>query len=108
AVPALEGTGMKPRSIGPIALMLVAGLLAGCAREETPGETVLVYASPYGPGHPFSRADASWMKWVAERSGGSLRVRPYWSSAVLSSEHSMTEIRHGVVDVGLITPIYAR
>lgn len=89
---------------------LIACLLAaGCAREQPPGDvTVLTYASQYSPAHPFSRADIAWMEWIAERSGGRMRIKPYWSGSVLSSEHSMTEIRHGVVDIGLITPIYAR
>jgi TRAP-type C4-dicarboxylate transport system substrate-binding protein len=87
---------------------LAAVLLAACAPPPPAGVTVLTYASPYSPAHPFSRADLAWMNWVAERSGGRLRIQPYWSSSVLSSEHSMTEIRHGVVDMGLITPIYAR
>jgi TRAP-type C4-dicarboxylate transport system substrate-binding protein len=89
-------------------LATLAALLAACAPPDSAGVTVLTYASPYSPSHPFSRADLAWMKWISERSGGRLVVRPYWSNAVLSSEHSMTEIRHGVVDVGLITPIYAR
>jgi TRAP-type C4-dicarboxylate transport system substrate-binding protein len=91
-----------------IVLCLTAVLLAACAPPPSTGVTVLTYASPYSPSHPFSRADLAWMNWITERSGGRLRIRPYWSSAVLSSEHSMTEIRHGVVDLGLITPIYAR
>ena len=86
----------------------VIALTPACAPPPPDGVTVLTYASPYSPAHPFSRADLAWMKWVTERSGGRLRIQPYWSSSVLSSEHSMTEIRHGVVDVGLITPIYAR
>jgi TRAP-type C4-dicarboxylate transport system substrate-binding protein len=88
------------------ALLLVG--LAGCTRAPPQDVTVLTYASPYGPAHPFSRADAAWMQWVAERSQGTLRIQPYWSGGVLSAEHSMTELRHGVVDIGLITPIYAR
>ena len=87
---------------------LAALLFSGCAREQTRGVTVLTYASQYSPAHPFSRADIAWMEWIAARSGGRLRIQPYWSGSVLSSEHSMTEIRHGVVDIGLITPIYAR
>jgi len=88
---------------------VLAGLLfAGCAREQPRGVTVLTYASQYSPAHPFSRADIAWMQWIAARSGGRMLIRPYWSGSVLSSEHSMTELRHGVVDVGLITPIYAR
>ena len=83
-------------------------LLTACTPRPPDGVTVLTYASPYGPGHPFSRADREWMKWIEERSGGTLRIQPYWSSSVLSSEHSMAELRHGVVDAGLITPIYAR
>jgi TRAP-type C4-dicarboxylate transport system substrate-binding protein len=88
------------------ALLLV--WLAGCVPAPPAGVTVLTYASPYGPGHPFSRADLEWIDWITRRSGGSLRIQAYWSGGVLSSEHSMTELRHGVVDIGLITPIYVR
>ncbi|HET9862856.1 MAG TPA: TRAP transporter substrate-binding protein DctP [Steroidobacteraceae bacterium] len=91
-----------------LAAAALTGLLCGCARQAPPGVTVLTYASQYSPAHPFSRADLEWMQWVERRSGGRLRIQPYWSGSVLSSEHSMTEIRHGVVDVGLITPIYSR
>jgi TRAP-type C4-dicarboxylate transport system substrate-binding protein len=83
-------------------------MLAACSSSVAPSVTVLRYGSPYSPGHPFSRADITWMKWVAEKSGGTLRVDPYWSGSLLSSEYAMTELRHGVADVGLITPIYAR
>lgn len=83
--------------------------LAACGRgAPPPGTTVLSYASPYPPGHPFSRADAEWMAYVTEASGGRLRIRPYWAGALISSEMSMEEVRHGVADIGLITPIYAR
>ena len=72
------------------------------------GATTLTYATPYGPNHTFSRADKTWMRWVEEHSGGSLSIRPIWSGALLSSDQSMIELRHGVADIGLITPIYAR
>ena len=86
---------------------LLAALLAACARP--PGaEHVLTFASPYPPTHPFSRADIEWMHYVEAKSGGRIAFRPYWSGALLSSDMSMVEIRHGVADVGLITPIYAR
>ena len=87
---------------------LGASALTACAPRSDPAVTVLTYASQYSPAHPFSRADLAWMTWIAERSQGRLRIQPFWSGSVLSSEHSMTEIRHGVVDIGLITPIYAR
>lgn len=87
---------------------MFAALLVACAPAPQPGVTVLTYASPYAPGHPFSRADLTWIRWIGENSGGSLSIQPFWSGGVLSSEHSMTELRHGVVDIGLITPIYAR
>jgi TRAP-type C4-dicarboxylate transport system substrate-binding protein len=48
------------------------------------------------------------MDFVAQRSGGKLVIKPYWAGALLSSDHSMIEVRHDVVDIGLITPIYAR
>src|SRR5690349_12012144 len=107
AIPALERFDMKPVMAFAMAIAVVA-LIPACAPRPADGVTVLTYASPYSPTHPFSRADSAWMKWISERSGGRMRIQPYWSSSVLSSEHSMTEIRHGVVDVGLITPIYAR
>ena len=79
-----------------------------CTSPPPPGVTLLTYASPYGPGHPFSRADATWIEWVERESNGAIRIQPYWSGGVLSAEHSMTELRHRVVDIGLVTPIYAR
>ena len=88
------------------ALLLV--LLAACARPASPGVTELTYATPYGPNHPFSRADKAWMEFVAAKSGGSLRIVPSWSGALLSADMSMEELRHGVADIGLITPIYVK
>jgi len=90
------------------ATMLLAVLFGGCSPGMAQHITVLTYASPYSPSHPFSQADIVWMQWVANRSHGRLRIEPYWSGSVLSSEHSMSELRHGVVDIGLITPIYVR
>jgi TRAP-type C4-dicarboxylate transport system substrate-binding protein len=89
-------------------LAWVVLLLVGCSRAPDTGVTELVYATPYSPGHPFSRADQRWMRFVEERSGGTLRIRPSWSGALLSSEHSLIELRHGVADIGLITPIYVK
>lgn len=83
-------------------------LLAACARPTPPGVTELTYATPYSPNHPFSKADQAWMQFVEQRSGGRIRIRPIWSGALLSSDMSMEELRHGVADVGLITPIYVR
>ena len=89
--------------------LAVSGALAGCSAAPQPtAEHVLTYASPYTPTHPFGLADQEWMKWVEAKSGGGIAVKPYWSGALLSSEMSMEEIRHGVADIGLITPIYAK
>jgi TRAP-type transport system periplasmic protein len=90
-----------------LALIALVGL-AACSAKGPAGVTTLSYGSPYAPSHPFSRADITWMKWVNEQSGGELRIQPYWSGSLLSSEHAMTELRHGVADIGLVTPIYAR
>lgn len=82
--------------------------LAACGPAPKQAEHVLTYASPYPPGHPFSRADREWMAEMERASGGRIAFRPYWSGALLSSDMSMEEIRHGVADIGLITPIYAK
>jgi TRAP-type C4-dicarboxylate transport system substrate-binding protein len=83
-------------------------LLSACSREIPDGVTELTYATPYGPGHPFSKADRTWMDFVETESGGTIKIKPLWSGALLSSEMSMDELRHGVADIGLITPIYVR
>ncbi|MXO58435.1 ABC transporter substrate-binding protein [Altererythrobacter salegens] len=82
--------------------------LAACARPVPAGVTELTYATPYPPSHPFSRADQRWIDYVEMASGGTLQIHPVWSGALLSSDMSLEELRHGVADIGLITPIYTR
>lgn len=88
--------------------LLALLMLPACEKPLPEGVTELVYATPYAAAHPFSLADQAWMDFVEQRSGGTLRIRPSWSGALLSSEHSMLELRHGVADIGLITPIYVK
>lgn len=83
-------------------------LLAACDKQLPKGVTELVYATPYAPSHPFSRADQTWIDFVEQRSGNTLHIVPSWSGALISSENSMIELRHGVADIGLITPIYVK
>jgi TRAP-type C4-dicarboxylate transport system substrate-binding protein len=92
-----------------LATLAVLGLGA-CKVDygERPGVYRLVYASPYNPGHPFSQADIAWMKWVEDKSGGRIDIVPAWNASLISSEQSMVELRHGVADIGLITPVYSR
>jgi len=80
-------------------------LLLVCGQASA--ATVLTYATPYGPNHTFSRADKTWMAWVEQQSAGSLSILPIWSGGLISSDQSLIELRHGVADIGLITPIYA-
>ncbi|MBA4762467.1 TRAP transporter substrate-binding protein DctP [Sphingomonas sp.] len=90
-------------------MILAALALAGCSVAPQPtAEHVLTYASPYTPTHPFGLADQEWMKWVEAKSGGRIAFKPYWSGALISSDMSMEEVRHGVADIGLITPIYSK
>ncbi|HEY7800347.1 MAG TPA: TRAP transporter substrate-binding protein DctP [Hyphomonadaceae bacterium] len=83
-------------------------LLAACGARDNDGVIVLSYGSQYSPSHPFSRADIAWMNFVSEESKGAIRIKPYWGGGLLSAEESMLEVRHGVVDIGLVTPIYLR
>lgn len=87
--------------------LLLALLLAACAKPD-PNVTVLTYASPYPATHAFSRADIVWMRWIEAQTHGRIRIKPYWGGALLSSNENMLEIRHGVADIGMITPMYAR
>jgi len=103
---------MSRQSILAALAIATAACLAtqGCApAPQTQTDAItLSYASSYPPTHPFSRADISWMQWVEKESGGRIRFKPFWSGSLLSADQSMVEIRHGVTDIGLITPIYAR
>lgn len=98
-------------------LLPALGLLGACAKPSDqlaaqlatqPAQFTLTYASPYPPTHPFSRADIAWMKQVEKDSGGRIAFKPFWAGALISSDMSITEIRHGLADIGLITPIYTR
>jgi TRAP-type C4-dicarboxylate transport system substrate-binding protein len=89
-------------------VILAALALAGCAKPAPKAEFTLTYASPSPPTHPFSRADIAWMKKVEKESGGRIAFKPYWAGSLISSDMSITEIRHGLADIGLITPIYTR
>lgn len=89
-------------------LLILSLAVGACSKTPAPMVTELVYATPYPPSHPFSRADQTWMAFIEKQSGGSLRIKPSWSGALISSENSMTELRHGVADIGLITPIYVK
>jgi TRAP-type C4-dicarboxylate transport system substrate-binding protein len=88
--------------------ILCAFLLASCSRPLPEGVTQFTYATPYPPSHPFSKADQRWIDFIEQESEGRLVVRPIWSGALLSADMSMEELRHGVADIGLITPIYVR
>lgn len=91
-------------------ILLLCALLAvvSCSEQSATEVTELVYATPYAATHPFSQADQVWIDFVESASQGTLRIRPSWSGALLSSENSMLELRHGVADIGLITPIYVK
>ena len=91
-----------------LVLLATLALVAGCARPLPPDVTELTYATPYPPSHPFSEADQRWMDFIETQSDGRLVIRPIWSGALLSADMSMEELRHGVADIGLITPIYVR
>ena len=96
-----------------LATALLAVSLLGCGSaagmQRASGERYcLRYASPQSPSHPFSRADRTWIEHVQSASGGRIAIEPYWSGALLSSDQGMLELRHGVAEIGAITPIYTR
>lgn len=72
------------------------------------GLYTLRYAAPYPARHPFGRADQQWIQHVQAASRGRLRIDAYWSGTLISADHGMLELRHGVADVASIRPIYER
>jgi TRAP-type C4-dicarboxylate transport system substrate-binding protein len=88
--------------------LAACGLLA-CAQSSAPRAAwTLRYATSYPPQHPFSRADKTWIEHIQAVSAGRLRIDPFWSGSLLSSDQSLIELRHGIADLAAITPIYAR
>lgn len=88
---------------------MALGGLAAWGQGAAPAKVYsLSYGSPYPPTHPFSRADIAWIKYVEARSNGRLKITPYWGGTLIGSDTAVSEIRHGVADAGLITPIYMR
>jgi TRAP-type C4-dicarboxylate transport system substrate-binding protein len=94
--------------IGRFIIVALVFLLAACALERRDGQIELRYGSSYPPGHPFSQADIAWIKHVEARAGGRLKIRPYWGGTLLSSDNAVVEVAHGIVDIGVIAPIYTR
>ncbi|MFT4089336.1 MAG: TRAP transporter substrate-binding protein DctP [Asticcacaulis sp.] len=93
-----------------LALVMSVSACAPTAPKTEAGEVVHVlrYASPYTPGHPLSQADMAWIDYIHTASKGRLKVEPLWAGGLISSEHNMIELRHGVADIATITPIYAK
>jgi TRAP-type C4-dicarboxylate transport system substrate-binding protein len=91
-----------------VLMILIFSFVAAGVTTAQSTTTWLIYASANSPNHPFSRADKTWIRWVEESSGGTLRIRAIWGGALISSDQSLLELRHGVADIGTITPIYVR
>jgi TRAP-type C4-dicarboxylate transport system substrate-binding protein len=91
-----------------LALAVIFGLVAGCADSSVDGAIMLRYASPYSPGHPFSRADKAWMEYVEQRSQGRLRIQPFWGGSLMDEAEGVRELAAGVADIAFVAPIYTR
>lgn len=98
------------KAVRALVLAIMALGLASCLPARLPdagGVYTLRYGSPYSPAHPFSRADLVWMRYVERASGGRLHIVPYWGGA-LTGPDAVIELKHGMADIALITPIYMR
>ncbi len=91
-------------------LPLLFGLISFNAFSNADAKEVfeLRYGSALGPNHTFSRADKDWMQYIEEKSDGRIKIKPFWSATLISSDNNVAELRHGVTDIAMITPIYAR
>lgn len=78
------------------------------ALEVKKGVYHLTYGSALPANHTFSKADQDWMRYLEAQSEGRIRVTPYWAASLISSEQNVVELRHGVTDIAMITPIYMR
>ena len=87
-----------------------AALHAGrCARPVAAGVTELIYATPYAPDASVQprRPALDRLRRAALRADR-CSIRPMLVGRAALVRHSIDELRHGVADIGLITPIYVR
>ncbi len=68
----------------------------------------LSYGSSLSPNHTFSQADKDWIRYVENKSQGRIKIRSFWSGTLISSDQSVFELKHGVTDIAMITPIYMK
>lgn len=100
----------RRRLLATVGSAVTAAALGGCARQVSRNGTgmELRYASPYSPGHPYSRADIAWMAELQRQSGSELRIRPFWGGALIGESDSVRELAGGVSDISYVLPIYTR
>lgn len=58
------------------------------------------------PTHMTSLATIDWMEKIEEETGGQVYFTPYWGGTLVDPRESVTEMLHGVADVGFIFPQY--
>lgn len=68
----------------------------------------LTYGSSLSPNHTFSQADKDWIRFIESNSDGQIKIKPFWSGTLISSDQSVFELKHGVTDIAMITPIYMK
>ena len=101
-------TAIRTLRIALAAVLAAAFGFAAFAAAPAGKVYVLRYGSANAPSHPFSRADIAWIKYVEAKSGGRLKIKPFWGGTLIGSDTAVSEIRHGVADIGMISPIYMR
>lgn len=82
--------------------------LAALRVEQGPQHSIyhLSYGSPLSSNHTFSKADQDWIRHVEAASQGRIKIKAFWSGTLISSQQNVVELRHGVTDIAMITPIY--
>jgi TRAP-type C4-dicarboxylate transport system substrate-binding protein len=109
-------------------LLVVAPLLGACGEEpEEPGPSEpgpsepgpsepeepeepevieLTYATMLPPTHMTSLGTIDWMAKIEEETNGRVHITPYWGGTLVNPRESVTDMLHGVADIGFIFPQY--
>jgi TRAP-type C4-dicarboxylate transport system substrate-binding protein len=105
-------------------LLVVAPLLGACGEEaeepepsapsepseptepEEPEVIELTYATMLGPTHMTSLATIDWIAKIEEETNGQVHITPYWGGTLVNPRDSVTDMLHGVADIGFIFPQY--
>lgn len=98
-------------------LMILVLLVGGCAKSVSddaakapqengvqPAEVIeLRYSGLYSPPTPYATAAQTWIEWIHEKTGGRVKITPFWGGTLVGGTEAKAELVSGAVDIAHCT-----